>query len=87
MYWRESCWREKGSLSLRISTLELTFAAPIVQMEDLRHSLLYFIRKPIEPRLAILSDAIAANHHLMILMDWCNRLHDIQLDVRQHLRL
>lgn len=65
----------------------LEFSVPFTQMEDLRHALLYFIRKPIAPQLAILSDAIVANHKLMLLMEWANTSQETKLDIRQHLEL
>lgn len=56
-------------------------------MEDLRHALLYFIRKPVEPQLAILTDAVVANHKLILLMERVNRSQETKLDIRQHLEL
>ncbi|XP_022650767.1 uncharacterized protein LOC111245968 [Varroa destructor] len=65
----------------------LHIVVPLTQMEYLRHALVYFIRKPVEPQLAILSDAIVANHKLMLLMEWVNRGQGAKLDIRQHFQL
>lgn len=65
----------------------MIFPVPLTQMEYLRHALVYFIRKPVEPQLAILSDAIVANHKLMLLMEWVNRGQGAKLDIRQHFQL